>query len=38
MTQYTASQEEIAAALAPGAAGLVRLGEPEELAPSVLIG
>lgn len=30
--------EEIAEALAPGAAGLVRLGEPEELAPYVLVG
>lgn len=38
MTEYAASQEEIAAALAPGAAGLVRLGEPEELSPFVLIG
>jgi acetyltransferase-like isoleucine patch superfamily enzyme len=32
------TEEEIAAALAPGAAMLVHLGEPEELAPYVLIG
>ncbi len=38
MSGQTAPQGEFAAALAPGVAEWMRLGEPEELAPYVLIG